>query len=262
MDRSVRIYIDIFILNTNDSFLAHYVLQCRLRWGEPDTQCLLDQDPPVYRDSPDFDPSYCLPPLPDDAPALFTLDIPKRLISIMRNDWPYSGRWHDCKSFQIRNLNPPVPLFVEHYVVWSRVPIIDYAALPDKVRPHVHEDGLWGFTGAPAPAPYFLPLSQCMGVLVELGITPDKIRSVDRGSYEPAGIEVERFVRRQWPEDNWETAWFVNPHVSVFESIHGVSHLINIPLAEAAKYSRFIARSRLCSSQDLMKGRLEVSRRM
>lgn len=103
-------------------------------------------------------------------------------------------------------------------MVWSRVPIINYKALPDEVRPHVHEDGLWGFTGAPDPAPPFLPLSQCMDVLIDLGITPDKIRSVDRGSYGPAGIEVRKFVCQQWSEDVWETVWFVNPHVSVSHS--------------------------------------------
>lgn len=29
-----------------------------------------------------------------------------------------------------------------------------------------------------------------------------------------AGAEVDRFVRRRWNEEEWETAWFVNPPVS------------------------------------------------
>lgn len=93
MDPSVSIFIYTGICKIDDGMLAHYVLQCRLRWGEPDTQCLLDQDSPLYHDPPDLDPNYCLPPLPDDAPALFTVGIPESLISIIRNDWPYSGEY-------------------------------------------------------------------------------------------------------------------------------------------------------------------------
>ena len=30
-----------------------------------------------------------------------------------------------------------------------------------------------------------------------------------------AGDEIATFVKRRWNEDEWETAWFVNPPVSV-----------------------------------------------
>lgn len=33
-----------------------------------------------------------------------------------------------------------------------------------------------------------------------------------------AGAEVDRFVRKRWDEDVWETAWFVNPPVSFLSS--------------------------------------------
>jgi hypothetical protein len=29
-----------------------------------------------------------------------------------------------------------------------------------------------------------------------------------------AGDEVHEFVKRRWDENDWETAWFVNPPVS------------------------------------------------
>jgi hypothetical protein len=30
-----------------------------------------------------------------------------------------------------------------------------------------------------------------------------------------AGSKVDEFVRRRWVEDEWETAWFVNPPVGL-----------------------------------------------
>jgi hypothetical protein len=30
-----------------------------------------------------------------------------------------------------------------------------------------------------------------------------------------AGAEVDQFIRKRWDEERWETAWFVNPPVSL-----------------------------------------------
>ena len=72
-----------------------------MQWGQPDRLALLKSaldDPneqhiaPPVPNAP-IDPSVRvgLPPLPADAPAYFIADTPPGLISIIMNDWPYSG---------------------------------------------------------------------------------------------------------------------------------------------------------------------------
>ena len=59
-----------------------------------------------------------------------------------------------------------------------------------------------------------------MGALAEWGVTMDKlVRSPEptpeeRVLLEGLAREVDVFVRGVWREDEWETAWFVNPPVS------------------------------------------------
>lgn len=84
---------------------VNYLLNYRLQWGKPDTLSLLTSaldkshaiangdsravaspesstDPTIVKD---------LPPLPPDAPEYFTVNTPAEYISIIQNDWPYSG---------------------------------------------------------------------------------------------------------------------------------------------------------------------------
>ncbi len=81
---------------------VNYLLNFRLQWGKPDTLSLLtsaldDMDLARNHTNPlDADTVVAkdLPPLPEDAPPYFTADIPPEYISIIQNDWPYSGELH------------------------------------------------------------------------------------------------------------------------------------------------------------------------
>lgn len=62
-----------------------YLLNYRLQWGKPDRLSLL----PSKLDCVETEAE----PLPEDAPLpdYFTADIHPSLVSIIQNDWPYSG---------------------------------------------------------------------------------------------------------------------------------------------------------------------------
>ena len=83
------------------------------------------------------------------------------------------------------------------------------------------QDGLWGFTGLDSPPPSPSTLPSCLPALADWGVTMDKLITSPKGSDEEeelvrkAGDEIATFVKRRWNEDEWETAWFVNPPVSV-----------------------------------------------
>ena len=80
-----------------------YLLSYRLRWGQPDTLSIIPSrlDPPRLHRPPTTSSSPSgittkgqtpnLPPIPSDAPPYFTADTSPELISIIMNDWPYSG---------------------------------------------------------------------------------------------------------------------------------------------------------------------------
>jgi len=45
----------------------------------------------------------------------------------------------------------------------------------------------------------------------------------DEEMVQRAGAEVDEFVRRRWNEEEWETAWFVNP--PRLQSVPGLAHI-------------------------------------
>ena len=127
-----------------------------------------------------------------------------------------------------------VPLEIEHTLIWTRVPILPpphlipsriAENLPEDLRARVtkrlEQDGIWGFTGNvdPPPSPSLLP--QYLGALSEWGITMDKLIRSSEGSVDEeaiittAGDEIRTFIKQRWNEAEWETAWFVNPPVSL-----------------------------------------------
>jgi len=85
-----------------------------------------------------------------------------------------------------------VPLGVTHFIIWSRLPFVHEEITPYKVKDRVAHDGMWGFTG---------------------GITQSKADDKDMPLIRQASKEIQMFVRKVWPEDRWETAWFMNPLV-------------------------------------------------
>ena len=122
-----------------------------------------------------------------------------------------------------------VPPEIEHSVVWTRQPIFHPAIILPSVSERIETDGLWGFTGltSPPPSPSSLPAS--LPALAEWGVPADYTVNQVRGTPEEeelvkrAGAGVHDFVRSNWPEDGWETAWFVNP--PKLQSVRGLAHI-------------------------------------
>jgi hypothetical protein len=145
-----------------------------------------------------------LPSLPPGTKPYFTADIPLQLVSIIMNDWPYS-----------------VPSFIEHHLIWAALPILP-PNLPPLIKPRLLQDGLWGFTGysADSPPPSPSQLLACLPALSDWGVTEASLIRSTRGTEEEekavreAGVEVHQFIVATWKEQEWETAWFVNPPVS------------------------------------------------
>lgn len=80
---------------------------------------------------------------------------------------------------------------------------------------------------SPPPSPSSLPAS--LPVLAEWGVPPDYTVNRVQGTpeeeklVERTGAGVHEFVRNRWPEDEWETAWFVNP--PRLQSVKGLAHI-------------------------------------
>ena len=58
----------------------------RLQWGKPDRLSLLKSQVPEEESVSDEELAKV-----EEKPAYFTADIPRKFISIILNDWPYSG---------------------------------------------------------------------------------------------------------------------------------------------------------------------------
>lgn len=79
-----------------DDSPANYLRSYRLQWGRVDALSKL----PSRLSSPVGDVDYReitllesgLPPIPPGSKSYFTADIPPQLVSIIMNDWPYSGK--------------------------------------------------------------------------------------------------------------------------------------------------------------------------
>ncbi|KAF9452939.1 hypothetical protein P691DRAFT_755971 [Macrolepiota fuliginosa MF-IS2] len=205
--------------------MVNYLLNYRLQWGKADTLSLMTSALDKTNDRPiaaapqpnlmnGTDPAVMkqLPSLPPDAPEYFTADTPPEYLSIIQNDWPYS-----------------VPAEVEHTLIWTRIPIYHPTLVPASIKPRVDQDGLWGFTGNTSPPPSPSTLPACLPALAEWGITLETMVVSPKGPEEDeelvrrAGAEVDKFIRKRWDEDEWETAWFVNP--PRLQSVPGLAHI-------------------------------------
>ena len=87
------------------------------------------------------------------------------------------------------------------------------------------QDGIWGFTGSDSPPPSPSTLPDCLPALSDWGVTMDQLIRSPQGTKEEDDMvrkvseEVDMFVRKRWKEREWETAWFVNPPVSLLSDI-------------------------------------------
>lgn len=109
---------------------------------------------------------------------------------------------------------------MEHTLIWTRIPIYHPTLVPPLIKDRIEQDGLWGFTGNTSPPPSPSTLPACLPALSEWGITLDTMVVSAKATEEEeelirrAGEEVDNFVKNRWDENEWETAWFVNPPVS------------------------------------------------
>jgi hypothetical protein len=124
--------------------------------------------------------------------------------------------------FSIRLPASIVPPNVEHSLIWTWLPILHSSIVPEQVVTRLERDGLCGFTGTTSPPPSSSTLPSCLPALSEWGITMEKLVRSPKGTQaedemvKRAGREIHEFVRNRWVEQEWETAWFVNPPVSGF----------------------------------------------
>lgn len=144
-----------------------------------------------------------------------------------------------------------MPADIEHALIWTRLPILP-PDLPVSIRPRVHQDGLWGFTGSDEPPPSPSTLPSALPALADWGVTSlDHLVISPKGTPEEeelvrkAGDEIATFVKRRWNESEWETAWFVNPPVRGLLSLCADVCAYRLCIAAIAKRSRSITHPRL-----------------
>ena len=105
------------------------------------------------------------------------------------------------------------------------MPIYHPDLVADAIKSRIDQDGIWGFTGSDLPPPSPSNLPSCISKLAEWDITMDNITKSEPPTEEEtiliqkAGSEVHRYVKNRWVENEWETAWFVNPPVSIYSLI-------------------------------------------
>lgn len=140
------------------------------------------------------------------------------------------------------------------------MPIFHEDLVDARVKPRIDQDGVWGFTGKASPPPSPSTLPQCLPALAEWGITLENMITSQKGTEEEealirkAGEKVHEYVKERWNEDTWETAWFVNPPVSVRRfTISPLHHFLTVTFGylAATKRSRLGAYSCLRSSLDV-----------
>jgi hypothetical protein len=220
------------------SSVENYLIRSRLQWGKADTLSKLPSrlSPPVVTAEKDDVGTgkvpllaSGLPPIPPDTKPYFTANIPLQLVSIIVCDWPYSGGFTCVCGYYASVDRSLVPLSVEHYLIWTVLPIIH--DIPSIIKARLLQDGLWGFTGytpdSPPPSPSLLPA--CLPALSDWCIKEESLIRTPRGTEEEeiavreAGLEVHKFIIATWREREWETAWFVNPPVSTLPNLSHVA---------------------------------------
>ncbi|KAF5315090.1 hypothetical protein D9619_007355 [Psilocybe cf. subviscida] len=195
--------------------MVSYLVNHRLRWGQLDTMSLL-------KSSLDFSRfisgEQCATPSteagiePHLDPPYFSIKTPSKYISLIQNDWPYS-----------------VPPEIEHSLIWTKLPIYHPLLVAGSIEARVGQDGLCGFTGVEGPPEMPEDIASCLGALSEWGVTPETlIRSSPPTAEEVALLQkaatpVHEYVKTVWVEDEWETAWFVNP--PRLQSVPGLAHI-------------------------------------
>ena len=103
------------------------------------------------------------------------------------------------------------------------MPIYHLDLIADSVKTRIYQDGLWGFTGSgsddlpprPSNLPFYVSKLARWGETMDTMVKSDPPTEKEAILIKKAGSEVQRYVKNRWVETEWETAWFVNPPVSV-----------------------------------------------
>lgn len=153
-----------------------------------------------------------------------------------------------------------VPLEIEHSLIWSRLPIFHPTLIPPAIDARVQQDGLCGFTGSTDITETLPSLESYLPALADWGVTMDKLVRSPRASeaeetmVKSAGKEVHEFVKRRWNEDQWETAWFVNPPVRFMRRCDYASVVSMYSprpgIAEVTEHSWFSAYPCVCAQEN------------
>ncbi|UZJ57260.1 hypothetical protein CBS101457_006580 [Exobasidium rhododendri] len=210
--------------------LESYVRQVRLGWKDEDEEMAAPPDgmngsgiDDVNKDCEEADPRSYFSDVVSNDPHL-TKTIP--------NDWPYA-----------------MPAECGHSVVWCKRPILDKVLFADKNTPFpkgpireaifaaINMDGIRGTSGnaKKIPAVGFKTrdyLRGCPEVMAWLkgnassgsraGGEDDAVSRLAERAHSWAGRFIDHYVKKNWPEDKWETAYFCNPpHL---RTVPGLSH--------------------------------------
>ncbi|KZV89481.1 hypothetical protein EXIGLDRAFT_618136 [Exidia glandulosa HHB12029] len=121
----------------------------------------------------------------------FGVGTERHLWKVLANDWPYA-----------------VPFDVEHHIIWTRVPMVNEDLVPEALRQDVERSGIWGFSGGANMDP-----------ALQAFVGPS---AAHRDAVRIVGARTNAFVQQYWREEDWETAWFINP--PRLQSVKGLAH--------------------------------------
>lgn len=211
--------------------LENYICQVRLGWEKSDGLLSTDRinGVPVEKgdgllcnssDGADVDPRSFF----SDEVAIDT-----NLVKMIPNDWPYA-----------------MPAECGHSVIWCKVPILDKVLFAGKDTPFpagpvreavykaVEIDGIRGLSGNERRIASVGHKTK--GLLAESAEVKSWMRETMGGGMSAdgnlalvaeraqawAGRFIDKYVKAQWPEQDWETAYFCNPpHL---RTVPGLSH--------------------------------------
>lgn len=202
--------------------LESYIRQIRLDWKEE------DEDETAMRGS---DMANVNDDIEVDSRTYFSDTVAEdpNLVKTIPNDWPYA-----------------MPAECGHSVVWCKRPILDKVLFAGKETPFprgpireaifaaINHDGIRGLTGTERriqslgfrTREFLKESPEAMAWMKETAINnqseEQQINDLAEKAQIWAGRFIDTFVKKHWPEKDWETAYFCNPpHL---RTVPGLSH--------------------------------------
>jgi hypothetical protein len=195
--------------------LENYMRLVRLDWGEDD-----DTSPGTPNKGMNGSKIENVNDVEADVRSYFSDVVAEdpTLVKTIPNDWPYA-----------------MPAECGHYVVWCKRLILDKALFATKDTPFpkgpireaifaaINFDGIRGLTGSSNKIQQFgfktrnflKESDEAMAWMKETYSSEqseeEQLCDLAEKAQGWAGRFIDRFVKKRWPEDNWETAYFCNP---------------------------------------------------